>query len=73
MDIQNISGHIRFSRPMADGAWKSVELGAEGTLSPGEEWNEAQVALYHELGATMKYVFSGTGSGRAPNGPETPI
>jgi hypothetical protein len=81
MNIQNISVHIRYSKPLADGSYKTVELAAEGSLAPGEDWHKAEVALYHELGQAMKYVFSGNGSGkpaltgpgRPHNGPEKPI
>jgi hypothetical protein len=38
---------------MADGAWKTVELGAEGALTPDEDYHQAQLALYHELGQTI--------------------
>jgi hypothetical protein len=73
MDIQNISVHIRYSKPLADGSHKTVELAAQGTLNPGEDWHKAEVALYHELGETMKYVFSGNGSGKpALTGPGKP-
>jgi hypothetical protein len=78
MEVQTITVHVRYSKPMTDGAVKTVELGAEASLSPDEDYHEAQVALYHELGETMKYVFSSngagnptsTGSGQAQNSPE---
>jgi hypothetical protein len=54
MDIQSISVHIRYSKQMPDTSFKTVELGAEGTLAPGEDWHKAEVPLYHELGETMK-------------------
>jgi hypothetical protein len=81
MNVQNISVHIRYSKPLADGSYKTVELAAEGTLAPDEDYHDAQVTLYHELGETMKYVFSGngsskptlTGSGKPQNGPEKPV
>jgi hypothetical protein len=73
MEIQSISVHIRYSKPLADGSYKTVELAAEGTIAPGEDWHEAEVALYHELGETMKYVFSGPGSGKVKHGPEMPL
>jgi hypothetical protein len=70
MEIQTITVHVRYSKPMTDGAFKTVELGAEASLSPGDDYHEAQVSLYHELGETMKYVFSGNGSGKPANGSE---
>jgi hypothetical protein len=65
MDIQNISVHIRYSKPLADGSHKTVELGAEGTLAPGENWHEAELSLYNELGQAMKHAFASNGSSRA--------
>jgi hypothetical protein len=73
MNVNNISVHIRYSKPLADGSYKTVELGAEGTLNPDEDYHDAQVALYHELGSTMKYVFSGNGAGKPQNDREKPV
>jgi hypothetical protein len=73
MNVQTIRVNIRYSCAMADGAWKTVELGAEGALTPDEDYHQAQLALYHELGQTMKYVFSGNGSGKAQNSSLKPI
>jgi hypothetical protein len=64
MDIRSISVHIRYSKPLADGSHKTVEISAKGSLAPGEDWHKAEVALYHELGETMKYIFSGNGFGK---------
>jgi len=72
MDVTSITVHIRYSKSLADGSYKTVELGAERTLNPDEDYHEAQVALYHELGETMKYVFSGNGAGKSQNSPEKP-
>jgi hypothetical protein len=70
MNIQNISVHIRYSKPLTGGSYKTVELAAEGTIAPDEDYHQAQVSLYHALGETMKYVFSGNGSGKPQNGLE---
>jgi hypothetical protein len=73
MDIRSISVHIRYSKPLADGSHKTVEISAKGSLAPGEDWHKAEVALYHELGETMKYIFSGNGFGKpALTGPGKP-
>ena len=53
MNVQTIRVNIRYSCAMADGAWKTVELGAEGALTPDEDYHQAQLALYHELGQTI--------------------
>jgi hypothetical protein len=73
MIINTVSVSIRYSKPMGDGSFKTVEIGAEATLNPDEDFHDAQVTLYHELGGTMKYVFSGNGSGKAQPGPEKAV
>jgi hypothetical protein len=73
MKVNTISVNIRYSRQMPDGSHKTIELSAEGTMDPDEDRHKAQVTLYHELGKTMKYVFSGNGSGKAQIGPEKPV
>jgi hypothetical protein len=70
MNVNAISVHIRYSKPLADGSHKTVELAAEGTLAPGEDWHEAELSLYNELGQAMKQAFASNGSGKAQNGPE---
>jgi hypothetical protein len=74
MRINTVSVSVRYSKQMADGSFKTVELGCEGTLTSGDEdWYEVQAHLYHQLGDQMKQVFSGNGSGKAQNGPEKPV
>jgi len=55
-----ISVSVRYSKPLADDSHKTVELGCEATLNNSEEtWQEAQTALYKQLGEQMRYVWSG--------------
>jgi hypothetical protein len=65
MRATSVSVNIRYSRPMADGSYKTVELGCEATLSSsGEDWQEAQATLYKQLGEQMRYVFNGSSNGK---------
>jgi hypothetical protein len=63
MKVQTVSVNIRFSKTMADGAWKTVELGTEASLTPDEDYHAVQLSLYHELGETMKMAEPGTATG----------
>jgi hypothetical protein len=48
---------------MADGSFKTVELGVEGNLdADGEDWRQAQADLYRHLGAQLRYLFSSNGA-----------
>lgn len=71
MKIDRITVNVRYSQGLAKGSFKTVELGAEGTLTPEEDYHEAQLSLYHELGETMKYVFASTSAGKVQNGAES--
>jgi hypothetical protein len=74
MRINTVSVSVRYSKQMVDGNYKTVELGVEGSLdSSDEDWHEVQADLYHQLGNQMRYVFSGNGSGKVPNGPEKTV
>jgi hypothetical protein len=55
---------------MADGSHKTVELGAEGSLtSSDEDWREVQRNIYAQLGEQMRYVFIGNGSSKVVEEP----
>ena len=53
MKVDRVSANIRFSQEI-QGTWKSVELGAEATLTPNEDWHEAQTRLYAELTTELR-------------------
>ena len=61
MKIEKVSANIRYSKAQEDGAWKTVELAAEGTVEPLESWQTAQAVLYAQLGQQMKALW---GNGR---------
>ena len=50
MKVTNVSANIRYPQDTGKGAWKVVEVGAEGTIRPGESWETAQASRYHKLG-----------------------
>jgi hypothetical protein len=72
MRATSISVKVRYSKPLADGSHKTVELFCEASLNNGEEaWQEAQTTLYRQLGEQMKYVWSGNSNGKQTQA-ETP-
>jgi hypothetical protein len=65
MRATSISVSVRYSKPMLDGSYKTVELTCEASLNNSEEtWQEAQTTLYKQLGEQMRYVFNGNSSGK---------
>jgi len=67
MKVEKISATIRYSQDTGKGAWKVIELGAEGTVDARENWQAAQSYLYAELGKQMRQLWS-NGNGAALNG-----
>ncbi len=58
MIITTVSATIRYSQDTGKGAWKVIEIGAEGSVDARENWKSAQAFLYHELGQQMKVLWS---------------
>ena len=65
MKDTTISANVRFSKALGDGAYKTVELGAEAVLSPKDSWDEAQALLYQELGQQLKSLWSNKSNGKS--------
>ena len=63
MDVTKISASLRFSAPR-DKGWKTVEIGAEATVTEGENWEQAQQRLYGDLSNQLRSFWSGNGNGR---------
>jgi hypothetical protein len=62
MQVTTVTATVRFSQDTGKGAWKSLELGAEATISPGESWRVAQANLYRDLGHQLKTLWKQNGS-----------
>ena len=67
MQITTISASVRYSKAIQPGVYKTVELSAEGTLNPKEDWHEAQATLYADLGEQLKALWT-TRNGTNGNG-----
>ena len=68
MRVTTISATVRYSKPLESGSWKAVELSAEATLDPQEEWLQAQASLYQDLGQQLKALWTSSSNGQAANG-----
>jgi hypothetical protein len=64
-----ISANLRFSKDIGHGAWKVIEIGAEASIDPREDWQRAQTALYQQLGQQMTILWS---NGNVKPAQETP-
>ena len=69
MKVEKVSANIRYSQDTGKGAWKVIELGAEGTVESRENWQSAQAYLYAELGKQLKSLWTnGNGAAAEVNG-----
>jgi hypothetical protein len=64
MQVERINATIRYSQEI-QGAWKSLELGAEASLEPDENWTIAQQGLYSLLTGQLKALW-GNKNGHSP-------
>ena len=71
MKVTTISAAIRYSKEIGNGAWKSLEIGAEATVEPREDWHDAEARLYAELSTELRTLWTGTNSNTAKNGEDT--
>ena len=67
MKVTTVSANVRYSKALADGAWKSIELSAEASLDAKEEWQDAQAELYSQLGQQLKTLWATNSNGQANN------
>ena len=58
MKIDRIKATVRYSQDTGKGAWKSVEVGAEGSVDERERWDAALAHLYSELGQQLKGLWA---------------
>jgi hypothetical protein len=70
MKVTTVTATLRYSAE-AKGAWRTVEVGAEATLTNSDEsWETAQQELYNRLGQQLKVLWS-NGNGRAETQEQT--
>jgi hypothetical protein len=69
--VTTVTATLRYSAE-AKGAWRSIEVGAEATLTNSDEtWETAQAELYHRLGQQLKTLWAnGNGKTETPAPPK---
>ena len=62
MQVDKVTATVKYTQDTGKGAWKSVELGAEATVAPGDAWRVAQANLYRDLGCQLKTLWAQNGT-----------
>ena len=68
MMVMTVSASARYSKALGDRSHKTMKLSAEATLTPQEEWRQAQASLYNELGDQLKSLWATKTNGQPTNG-----
>jgi len=68
MKVTTVSASVRFSKDVGNKQFKTVELSAERTVNPNENWQAAQAQLYVDLGQQLKTLWSSNGNGHRIDG-----
>jgi hypothetical protein len=68
MEVDRVKATLRYSAE-AKGAWRSLEIGAEATVAPDEDWHTAQASLYHQLGQQLQALWDNRRADEAPEKP----
>jgi hypothetical protein len=61
MEVTRISATLRHSKEIG-GSWKSLEIGAEATVDPREDWMKATAYLYSQLAQQFRQLWSQNGA-----------
>jgi hypothetical protein len=67
MKVERVNAKVRYSRE-ENGAWKSLELGAEASIGPEDDWQISQALLYVQLAEQLKSLWSANGHKPTENG-----
>ena len=68
MEVDRVKATLRYSAE-ARGAWRSLEIGAEATVAPDEDWHTAQASLYQQLGQQLRALWDNRRADEAPEKP----
>jgi hypothetical protein len=67
MKVDRVTATIRYSKD-ENNAWKSLELGAEASIGPEDDWQISQALLYVQLAEQLKSLWSANGHKPSENG-----
>ena len=59
MKIKSVGSSVRFTKQIAQGEWRMVELTASGDVEEFDNWHEAQQDLFYDLSAQLKRLWDG--------------
>jgi len=62
MQVNKIVLTLRYSKEIVDGAWKSIEVGADAAPSEEQSWQAQQRELYAELAGQLRALFTNNNS-----------
>jgi hypothetical protein len=69
MKVVTVAASIRYSKSLEPGEHKTIELSAEASLDPGDDWSVAQQDLYGSLTTQLKALWGKNGvAEHAPEG-----
>lgn len=68
MKVDRVKATLRYSAE-AKGAWRSLEIGAEATVAPDEDWQSAQASLYQQLGQQLQALWDNRKADEVPEKP----
>jgi len=57
VEVDRVKVSLRYAQLLGNGNWKTVEVEAEGAVSPKESWQQAQSYLYAELQRQVVELF----------------
>jgi hypothetical protein len=57
MEVVKVSASVRYSRALAQGQHKTVELSAEASIDVGEDWVLGQQGLYSMLAQQLRSLW----------------
>jgi hypothetical protein len=57
MEVDRIKVSIRFSKDTGKGAWHTIEVGAEATVEPNDDWGASQIELHEDLANHLRQLF----------------
>jgi hypothetical protein len=74
MKVTMVSASIRYSKSLEPGEYKTVELSAEASLEPEDDWFLAQQNLYASLTTQLRTLWGKNGvAEHAPDSPTMAI